>query len=467
MITLQPGHLLQDGKYSIVRTIGQGGFGITYLAYQKSLDTYVCIKEFFFENFCNRDQETYRVTVGTESSRHLIERFKQKFLKEARTISRLHHTNIVRVNDTFEENGTAYYIMEHIDGCTLTDIIRNNGPIPTIEALACIQQIGSALSYIHHLNLNHLDVKPSNIMRRNSDGAYILIDFGLAKQYDSETGGQTSTTPVGISKGYAPIEQYRTGGVSEFSPQTDIYSLGATFYYLLTGTDPDEASVLISSPLSFPNEIPPEYQYAIIEAMRPVKHERPATVESFLALLPPNHHVFKPVAQPGRKKKFTSDTTIVNPQGTFNPISDKTRNALGSNIIKLLSLGSILGILAWLFCTVFWDNHDDKDTITNVSDEQDSVAIAAIDSNVAVVDTPTIAHQPTVVTPQPKQEVLKNLKKVPAQKKTSDVKKPSPPADRVLSKSVPEPKPEPKQQSTSPKSQNKMSVELLDRSLKK
>ena len=89
--------------------------------------------------------------------------------------------------------------------------------------------------------MNHLDVKPANIMLNEKDEA-VLIDFGLSKQYDAVTGNQTSTTPVGISDGYAPMEQYKPGGVCEFSPQTDIYSLGATFFKLLTGTTPPSAS---------------------------------------------------------------------------------------------------------------------------------------------------------------------------------------------------------------------------------
>ena len=100
-----------------------------------------------------------------------------------------------------------------------------------------ILQVANALKYIHQRNMNHLDVKPGNIMLNENDNV-ILIDFGLSKQYDVSTGHQTSTTPVGISHGYAPMEQYKEGGVAEFSPETDIYSLGATFYYLLTGVRP-------------------------------------------------------------------------------------------------------------------------------------------------------------------------------------------------------------------------------------
>lgn len=285
MQQLQQGDTLQGGKFRIIRTLGQGGFGITYLAHHQQFDSDVCIKEFFFKDFCNRDEATRQVSIGTESSREMVERFKQKFIKEARTISRLHHTNIVSVIDIFEENGTAYYVMEHIDGRTLSEIVKAEGPLTAAEATTCTQQVGNALSYIHGLAINHLDVKPANIMRRNSDGAYILIDFGLAKQYDAATGNQTSTTPVGISHGYAPIEQYRAGGVSEFSPQTDVYSLGATLYYLLTGIIPPEPAELIGSPLTFPAYVPDHMQNAISRAMQQDKAARPANIAAFCTLL--------------------------------------------------------------------------------------------------------------------------------------------------------------------------------------
>ena len=241
MQALQQGSTLQGGRYRIERVLGQGGFGITYLAVQSGLERKVAIKEFFMKELCNRDGSTSHVTLGTEGSRETVARFREKFLKEARNIARLNHPHVVRIHDIFEENGTAYYVMEYAEGGSLADLVKSKGCLSESEATHYILQIAEALAYIHSKKINHLDVKPANILLNELNEA-ILIDFGLSKQYDALTGGQTSTTPVGISEGYAPMEQYKQGGVSEFSPETDIYALGATYFKLLTGKTPPSAS---------------------------------------------------------------------------------------------------------------------------------------------------------------------------------------------------------------------------------
>ena len=241
MQTLQPNSILQGGKYKILSVLGQGGFGITYLAEQTMLGRNVAIKEFFMKGLSDRDENTSHVTLGTAASRDTVIRFREKFLREARNIARLNHPNIVRIFDVFEENGTAYYVMDYIGGGSLSANVKQYGALSEPLATRYILQVADALEYVHSRSMNHLDVKPANIVLNDENDAAILIDFGLAKQYDS-AGEQTSTTPVGISDGYAPLEQYRPGGVGTFSPQTDIYSLGATFFYLLTGQTPPSAS---------------------------------------------------------------------------------------------------------------------------------------------------------------------------------------------------------------------------------
>ena len=240
-MTLQINSTLQGGKYRILSVLGQGGFGITYLAEQTMLGCKVAIKEFFMKEFCNREERTSHVSIGTEGSRETVKRFRVKFLKEARNITNLKHPNIVRIIDVFDENDTSYYVMDYIGGGSLSSKVKRYGALPEDEATSYILQVADALDYIHQRNMNHLDVKPANIVLSDENGAAILIDFGLSKQYDA-TGEQTSSTPVGVSEGYAPLEQYRPGGVGIFSPQTDIYSLGATFFYLLTGQTPPSAT---------------------------------------------------------------------------------------------------------------------------------------------------------------------------------------------------------------------------------
>lgn len=242
MQALQPDSTLQGGKYRIIEKLGQGGFGITYLAENTLLLGKVAIKEFFFKEYCNRDDSTSRVTIPTSGNREIVERFKQKFIKEARTIFSLNHPNIVRILDVFEENDTAYYVMDYIEGESLGDMVKRRGAIPEAEALGYVKDAASALEYIHSKNINHLDIKPGNLVLRKEDGKVLVIDFGVAKQYDLATSQGTTTTPVCISPGYSPMEQYSKNGVQTFSPQSDVYALAATLFKLFTGNTPPEAT---------------------------------------------------------------------------------------------------------------------------------------------------------------------------------------------------------------------------------
>lgn len=290
---LPSGTLLQGGKYKIETVLGQGGFGITYLATQKIMtkgnidelgtESKVAIKEFFMKNLCNRES-TSRVSVPSVGSQEMVERFKLKFIKEATNISSLNHPNIIKVMNIFEENNTAYYVMEYIEENSLQKYISENGALQEIEALHYIQEVASALDYIHNQRMNHLDVKPDNILRRNN-ADIVLIDFGLSKRYDKD-GHQTSTTPVGISAGYAPMEQYKKEGVGTFSPATDIYSLGATLYKLLTGETPPDASDVLDNGLpALPETISPNIRKAIKAAMEPKRTDRPQNISEFIQLL--------------------------------------------------------------------------------------------------------------------------------------------------------------------------------------
>lgn len=261
--------------------LGQGGFGITYLATDISIQRQVAIKEFFPKDFCDRDSASGSITHGTQNNVEMIDKLQEKFIKEAMRLATLNNQNIVRIYTAFEENGTAYYVMDYIKGAPLSEIVAQNGPLPVEKALKFIKEVGNALIYLHKNKINHLDVKPANIMIDSRDNQAILIDFGISKQYDHQ-GNQTSTTPVGISHGYAPIEQYKSDGVVEFSPQTDIYSLAATLYYLLTGNVPPQAPSLINESLSFPVSVPYNIQMAISKAMNPQRNVRQRSVEQFL-----------------------------------------------------------------------------------------------------------------------------------------------------------------------------------------
>ncbi len=283
---LPANYKLQNGKYRILRVLGQGGFGITYLAEHTMLDKQVAIKEFFPKEYCDRDETSSHLTIGTKNSIEIVEMLKSKFIKEAKNISKLNHPNIITIHDIFTENDTAYYVMEYVEGSSLSEIVKSEGAMPELRAVGYIRKVADAIGYMHSLSMNHLDIKPANIMVRQSDDMPILIDFGLSKQYDA-SGGQTSTTPIGISHGFAPIEQYRPGGVSTFTPQTDVYALGATLFNLLTGTVPPHYSEILEDGLpELPTTVSTTSVEAIERAMEIKKIKRPSSIEEFLALLP-------------------------------------------------------------------------------------------------------------------------------------------------------------------------------------
>ena len=299
------GTSLQGGRYVIERVLGQGGFGITYLCQHTKLRKQVAIKEFFFAQFCERQGDTSHVTVPTAGNRELVEKFRRKFVKEARLIAgKLSQApSVVNVSDVFDENGTSYYVMDYIEGRSLAEVLKKRGRLGEAEAVSIIEQVGKALAYVHSCGINHLDIKPANIMMSRATGRAVLIDFGVAKQYDATTGEATTTTPVGRTPGYAPLEQYSLSGVSSFTPQSDIYSLGATLYKLVTGNTPPEATAMPKDAvLPYPEDVSAPVRRAITAAMQSHKEDRPARVEDFLQLL----H-----SQPKPKPSPDDDTTDI------------------------------------------------------------------------------------------------------------------------------------------------------------
>ncbi len=241
---------LQGGRFKIVRFIGSGGFGCTYEGEHTMLQRRVAIKEFFVKDFCDREGSTSKVTVSTSGKKELVEKLKRKFVEEARATSKMEHPNIVKVYDVFEENGAAYYVMDYIDGKSLEKVVKERGPLPEQTALKYIRQVADALGYVHSLNRLHLDLKPGNIMT-DGKGNAVLVDFGASKQYD-EVGGENTSTLIGKTPGYAPIEQMGNS-VTTFSPATDIYALGATLYKLLTGVTPPGSNLLALLEKTQPN----------------------------------------------------------------------------------------------------------------------------------------------------------------------------------------------------------------------
>ena len=236
---LQPNTTLQGGKYRIERVLGQGGFGNTYVGYNTEFEETIAIKEFFMKGVTERDETTSVVSVSNADNVQQFEEQREKFKKKARRLRKLKNEHIVKVHDLFEENGTAYYVMDFIDGESLAEKMKKTGqPLSEPEVRSILSQILEALKEVHQNEIWHLDLKPGNIMIDKSGNAY-LIDFGASKQIRAN-GSMTTSTALYYTPGYAPNEQIGQM-YDRFGPWTDIYALGATVYNLLTNKKPPMA----------------------------------------------------------------------------------------------------------------------------------------------------------------------------------------------------------------------------------
>ncbi|MDY4933267.1 MAG: protein kinase [Candidatus Onthomorpha sp.] len=276
-LKVSTGITLCNGRYELMKFLGKGGFGITYLGRHILLNKYVAIKEYFPKDNFRRESNGIQVSYSDKS---VARRNIEKFLKEAKTMAELNHEGVVKVNDVFEENNTAYYVMDYIEGKSLAEQL----PIAQEQALAYIKQAAEALQYVHTKGILHLDIKPANIMI-NQSGKAVLIDFGISKHYDSEGKG-TSSSIQGYSSGYSPIEQMTPGGLKQFTPPTDIYALGATLYKIISGTTPPTSTDLADEEtLSRPENMSREVFGFINKCMQQKRKDRPQTMSEVLGLI--------------------------------------------------------------------------------------------------------------------------------------------------------------------------------------
>ena len=277
-------------RYRLGRALGQGTFGITYVAtiqQDDGLRLYVAVKEFFMRDVNGRSGTT--VTSGSTKSGLFVD-YRKKFVAEAEHLAKLSHPGIIKVVESWAENGTVYYAMEYVAGGSLDDMLVRKGPLDTATAARIGRRIGEALQYMHSRKMLHLDLKPANVMMQDDDTP-LLIDFGLSKQYD-RSGIPESSTGVGQgTPGYAPSEQAVHRDGMGFPVTMDVYALGGTLFKMLTGKCPPDASIILND--GFPRE---KLQHRHVDrwlidvierAMQPKKADRYQTVAAMISALTP------------------------------------------------------------------------------------------------------------------------------------------------------------------------------------
>lgn len=288
---LQPRTVIHGthNDYRIERVLGQGSFGITYVANVRlkgrlgaiESAAMVAIKEFFLRDVSSRNG----LRVFSVSDSTLCSDYRRDFLREAQNLSRLDNDHIVKVLETIEENDTVYYVMEYLSGGNLDQHILSHGKLSCREALDIAIQIGEALKCMHAQHMLHLDLKPLNVMR-GEDGHIVLIDFGLSKCFGADGQPESSTRIGQGTTGYAPIEQHSFKKADGFMPTLDIYALGATLFKMLTGCVPPEASVVLNEGLPVDElssaGVPPAIIALVERAMQPLRRMRHQTVGEFV-----------------------------------------------------------------------------------------------------------------------------------------------------------------------------------------
>ncbi len=279
---LSPGTILDD-RYTIEKTLGSGGFGITYSAVNERIGLKVCIKEFFNSDYMSRGADGLNISIDERYAETAADE-KRRFLKESRIISDFSDMDgVVHVLDYFEANGTAYIVMDLIEGETLKDMVRREGAMEPEKLIRSMFPLMETLSNLHKAGVIHRDISPENIMV-TPEGEYTLIDFGAAKRIDSKT----RTMAMVYKEGYAPPEQYQAEG--RRGTWTDIYALCATLYYCLTNIEPENSlHRILNDELKTPGELgvklPANLEKIIMKGLRLEADKRWQTTDELIDAL--------------------------------------------------------------------------------------------------------------------------------------------------------------------------------------
>ena len=344
---LPVGTLLQGGKYRIERHLASGGFGNTYVVTNTYFDETCAMKEFFMKDLNLRAQN--EVTISMPDKRPFFEAHLHKFIKEAYRLRKLHNEHLVSVLDLFEENGTAYYLMDFIEGESLKARLNRQGhPMTEAEVMPILRQALDVLEVVHREQIWHLDIKPDNMMVDRSGWLY-LIDFGASKQLHTIDGRTLPTSSAfALTPGYAPLEQMEQN-LRFCGPWTDLYALGATLYKLLTlQAIPTPQELLYGTQLTFPPTVSSKMQQLITWMMKPLYNQRPQSAAEVRAFLGGN---------------TTNDETIVGIPA--DDPKEETRPMLDEPNVETITVNGVSFKMVRVEGGTFWMGSDEEDAYDN------------------------------------------------------------------------------------------------------
>ena len=343
-LALPQGTRIQDFEFH--RVLGQGGFGITYLGWNMTLDIPVAIKEYLPSDLATRESDMSVVPQSSQAASDFAWGL-DRFLDEARTLARFDHRHIIKVHHFFQAHGTAYIVMEYAEGETLSEFLKRRGPLREEELKAILHPILDGLEVVHQADFLHRDIKPGNIIIRDQDDSPVLLDFGAARQ---AIGTRSRSVTSIITPGYAPIEQYSSRG--DQGPWTDIYALGAVCYHALTGQVPEDATERVVHDALMPvveqcaGQARGEFLSAIDRALQVHKANRPQnTAEWRVALGTGSGVTIPPTGPPPTPPSKEQDREDVDVPPVHQRLDDRSESPKKSKGKLFATIACLLAVL--------------------------------------------------------------------------------------------------------------------------
>ena len=374
-----------NGKYLVGSVLGECGFGITYIGYDLNLELRTAIKEFYPNGFCRRESSiTNTLSPYGGSQGESFEKWRSRFIKEAKSLAKCTNlSGIVGVKDFFEENNTAYIVMEYLEGQTLKEYLnRQGGKLPVGWALQALEPVMVSMSQVHRAGIIHRDISPDNIMI-TTDGMMKLLDFGAAVDLMKE---EERSLSIMLKPGYAPEEQYRTKG--KLGPWSDVYALAATIYKCITGITPPEAMERmredqLAAPGSLGINMPPSVEAALLKGMSVYADNRYQTMDEF-------HHALMARAEKGKPVTPCREKTELHRESNAEPVREEEGRQKRIGFAKIAGCAAVLFMGFLMFLHLSGDNGKQRDeAVPRAHEEGDDREAAPVEKEEETVSSET------------------------------------------------------------------------------